>query len=226
MSLKHKDIAGQKFNKLTALRIVGYEEPYRSNEKPIPLWECLCDCGSETVGTVYNIVRGRKKSCGCLRKESTTKTHGMTKTKIYVVYRNMWKRCYNKNEWAYPYYGGRGIKLCDRWMEPEGIGFMNFYADMGDIPNGLEIERVNNDGDYCPDNCVWAARSEQTFNQRKRCNNVSGRSGVSFNQKHGKYVVTIGKNNKSIYLGIYSDFEEACKVREEAELEYYGFIKE
>ena len=133
-------------------------------------WACLCDCGNihSVITNVLN--RGVSNSCGCLRVETSTilnTTHGCSNNRKnfpeYHVRMCMKDRCYNKNNDRYADWGGRGIKVCDRWLE----SFENFLDDMGRRPSpNHSIERRDNDKDYCPENCYWATKSEQNRNTR------------------------------------------------------------
>lgn len=122
---------------------------------------CVCECG--TVKDVYTsaLVNGTSKSCGCLHKEKVT-THGYNGTRTYKSYNSMKERCLNPNHQAYEFYGGRGIKICDRWLE----SFENFLEDMGERPVERTLDRVDNDGDYTKMNCRWATKSQQNKNKR------------------------------------------------------------
>ena len=131
-------------------------------------WRCLCSCGNYTHVSVQNLEKGHTKSCGCLAKklssERLTKrltTHGMFRTPIYKTWERIKARCNNPNAVGYKNYGGRGIKLCARWNE-----FENFFADMGERPKGLSIERKDNDKGYSPENCKWVTQKEQCRNKR------------------------------------------------------------
>jgi hypothetical protein len=156
-----KDLAGLRFGRLfvIGLAIMGARGS---------IWECQCDCGLLVQKSVSVLLGGVAKSCGCLRRDYTRSrslTHGQSETKLYSIYLNMKNRCYNQNVPAYKDYGGRGISVCQRWLE----SFQNFADDVGQPPPGLTLDRYpNNDGNYEPGNVRWATRSQQAFNRRAK----------------------------------------------------------
>lgn len=134
--------------------------------------EYECECGKIKTGSVYAIRDGRIKSCGCLKTETINKirtTHGATKKNSinfseYISWQSMKKRCLNPNYHTFHRYGGRGIKVCERWLCK--VGFQNFMDDMGKSC-GLTLDRINNDGNYEPENCRWATRAIQSQNSSR-----------------------------------------------------------
>lgn len=152
-----KDYSGQRFGKLLAIRPVG-----KAKNRNI-LWECKCDCGNICVISQSNLINQGKQCSECSQKQraKSSVTHGMSKTPTYKTWCCMIARCENPNDSRYKDWGGRGIKVDQRWKS-----FENFLADMGVKPEGKSIDRINNDGDYTKGNCKWSSNKEQSYNRR------------------------------------------------------------
>lgn len=158
--IPRKNLSGKRFGRLTVLR-----PAYRENTTSV--WLCSCDCGNITYASGYALTSGRTQSCRCLHKELLSKrqkTHGLTdKHPIYRTWRGMKQRCLYPNHACFNRYGGRGIKICDRWLD-----FKNFYEDMRPTWfKGASIDRVNTNGDYTPENCRWATPKQQANNSNR-----------------------------------------------------------
>ena len=156
------DLTGQVFGRLSVQEFAG-----RSRNKLF--WNCLCKCGKIKQVRGDHLKSGGTRSCGCFRKEQTARiktTHGQAKkgkqSREYRSWTHMMSRCYDMKCKDYRDYGGRGIRVCERWHT-----FENFYADMGDRPKYRSLDRKDNDGDYAQGNCRWATSKEQANNTRR-----------------------------------------------------------
>lgn len=160
---KNVDISGQKFNFLTAIKQIGYDN--FKHQK----WLFKCECGKEVILIKNQVTTGHTKSCGCKTSFLCAKantTHGHTRnrkfTKEYSTWSGMKQRCFDKNNSHYKNYGGNGIIVCDRWLD-----FENFLSDIGKIPNNYSLERINVKGNYCPENCTLIPLNMQRRNTTK-----------------------------------------------------------
>lgn len=152
----NRDLSSQPFGRLVANYYVGGSR-----------WECLCECGTTIIVSTRSLTSGNTTSCGCFKREyfatnNPSLTHGLRKHPIYTRWFNMLQRCYNLKNPKFKYYGGRGITVCERWRQ----SVENFYADMGDPPPGMTLERRDVNQGYTQENCYWASQTQQTRNRR------------------------------------------------------------
>lgn len=152
--------AGQRYGSLTVL---GEAPATHTGKWRVRRARCRCDCGAETVVRLSNLRTGHTTTCGCGRKSANRRTHGKSDSRLYAIWNGMKQRCQNDNTKSFEYYGGRGIRVCEDWQTFEP--FLK-WAKANGYRKDLTIERVDVDGDYCPDNCTWIPKAEQSANRR------------------------------------------------------------
>lgn len=155
-----RDLTGNRFGRLTVISRLP-----SVNKRT--MWLCKCDCGNEVSVDAGNLHSDNTQSCGCLQRDMTSranKTHGLRGTRLYRIWDCMHTRCYRKSYHAFKHYGGRGIRICDEWIN-DFQAFYDWSMSHG-YRDDLTIDRIDTDGNYCPENCRWVTMSEQNKNKR------------------------------------------------------------
>ena len=165
--MKLVDMTGQRFGRL----VVVEQAPLRPGAHSA-CWLCRCDCGRYTVVSRGSLIKGTTRSCGCLSRELSSKrlkakltTHGLSNERLYSTWKGIKRRCYKEHDAGFKHYGGRGISMCEAWKKDYLVfrewAYASGYADH------LTIERVDVDGNYCPENCIWIPLEDQLRNRRR-----------------------------------------------------------
>lgn len=195
----YDDLIGKKFGRLTVL-----ENTKKVDKDNRTIYKCQCDCGNivEVVGK--RIKSGATKSCGCAQRESVTKRnykHGLATTRLHSIWTEMKRRCYDKTRKSYKHYGAKGIKVCDEWLNDKD-GFVNFYnwaiskGYRDDHEPPLSIDRIDVNGNYCPENCRLATLQEQTCNKSTSIRTKDGYPIALWAIHHGLDPRKIREENK------------------------------
>jgi len=206
---------GDRFNRLT---VTGEDEKHvypsgKTRRKLI----AICDCGTEKSYLINQITSGKTKSCGCFNMDNLT-THGMFNTRQYQCWADMKTRCDNSKNKFYDYYGGRGITYCEKWSTFEG-----FWEDMhATYDDTLTINRRDNDGNYCKENCEWDTRNFQGHMRRKLQGTKLNVIGGVLNEKSGMISTAIKRDGKRILLGNYATEQEVAEAYDCASEIVYG----
>ena len=209
-----EDNIGKKFGKWTIIEPVGKDKWKHT------LVKCRCECGEESITRYDMVLMGLSTQC----KACSSKKHGYRYTRLYGVWKDMKRRCYNPHDSSYCYYGERGIIVCDEW-KTNFLTFREWAMETGYNEKAAKgdctIDRINTDGNYEPLNCKWSTMSEQNRNQRKRKTNTSGYTGVSFRKgKPTPWVAVVCIDYKTICLGSYKTQKEALEARNDYIIEH------
>ena len=185
----NKSIIGQTFERW---KVLGWSHKTKNGHH---YYQCICSCGTTKQVSGSNLKTGATKSCGCLNKEIITK-HGLSSSPEYTVWEGIIQRCYNSNSTVYEYYGGRGIKFHEPWRK----SFKTFYDYIGKRPSKLHsLERIDNNGNYEPDNVKWATLQEQHINRRPK---PTSYQVLQLNKKISELETKLGR-----YIKIFGDID-------------------
>lgn len=217
-----EDLTGKIFNRLTVRCRYSPVDNTPKYSKRI-FWICDCICGNTSIVRSDVLKRNKSQSCGCYNKDITAircTTHGKSTHPLYIKFETMKTRCYSDKHQNYHRYGGRGIVICDEWLND----FMKFYTwciDNG-WEDGLEIDRINNDDGYYPNNCRIVSRIQNLHNTPSHSNSSSKYKGVWWSNKNNKWMSMITCEGVRYYLGQYDSEYDASIAYNTKALELFG----
>ena len=200
-----KDMTPRLIEDLGVLRRGNNKGAYRYG-----LYECQY-CGNQWEVITTRVNNGQSKSCGC-QKGSKPK-HGLKSNRFYDTWYGMRGRCTNPKDRGYKNYGGRGITVCEEWLDV--VNFVAWAEKTHPNIEGLSLDRIDNDKGYSPENCTWSDKTTQAINQRMKSNNTSGQNGIRFYLPTNKWVARITVNKVLKHIGYYETLEEAVLTRDQ-----------
>ncbi len=210
------DLKDRKFERLLVLSKA--KTHITSGGNKVGKWNCVCDCGTKVKVVTAKLISGKTKSCGCYNLENIRKAnykHGFSRKGksniLYNLLQGMKSRCYNKKKQNYRYYGARGISVAEGWIQ-DPVSFIEWALKNG-YKRGLEIDRIDNNGNYEPSNCRFVTRSFNNANRGKLKNNTSGYTGVLFSKTHNRWISSLSLNNIKIPFGGFLKMKDALKAR-------------
>lgn len=213
MGRKPIDLTGKTFGRLTVINRA-------KNDNNVVVWNCKCVCGNMKKVRAGNLKSGGVKSCGCLSKDvykselfsKLNSKHGVSNHPLYKAWSGMIYRCYNNKSSDYKNYGGRGIKVCDDWIDNPKKYIEDIEKNLGKKPTPQHtLDRINNDGNYEITNIRWANKSEQVVNQRARKNKLKEKYIF---KRRGLYIVSITRNKRNIISNGQKNIKDAIKLRD------------
>lgn len=212
------DMTGKRFGSWV---VISLSDERTSDGKP--KWTCKCDCGTTRAVSGNQLRQGKSTSCGSCKGNTAPFLLRQHNNRLYHAWSEMHRRCSTDSPQNSNYYHGRGISVCNQWND---FGTFAVWAVSNGYKPGLEIDRIDSAGDYCPSNCRWVSHKTNSRNRNARKNNRTGYPGISQRKmKSGRvvYRVTISSDNGRVNVGTFSTYEEAYSARRAAELYHWGF---